>query len=207
MEQLKLDGVTKYYGSVLAVDDFHLEVDAGEFITLLGPSGCGKTTTLRMIGGLEEPTSGRIYIQGQDTTNVPPFRRPTNMVFQSYALFPHLTVYDNIVYGLKNNRVPRDVQRQRAESLLALIDLEGLEDRRPNELSGGQQQRVAVARALINEPAVLLLDEPLGALDAKLRTAMRFELKRIQRESGVSPRWMPSAEIYFGSLRSRGRPL
>ena len=186
MEQLKLDGVTKYYGSVLAVDDFDLDVDAGEFITLLGPSGCGKTTTLRMIGGLEEPTSGRIYIQGQDSTNVPPFRRPTNMVFQSYALFPHLTVYDNVVYGLKNNKVPKDVQRERAATLLELIGLEGLEDRRPNELSGGQQQRVAVARALINEPAVLLLDEPLGALDAKLRTAMRFELKRIQRESGVS---------------------
>ena len=186
MEQLKLDGVTKYYGSVLAVDDFHLNVDTGEFITLLGPSGCGKTTTLRMIGGLEEPTSGRIYIQGQDTTNVPPFKRPTNMVFQSYALFPHLTVYDNIVYGLKNKKVSKEVQRERAESLLALIDLEGLEDRRPNELSGGQQQRVAVARALVNEPAVLLLDEPLGALDAKLRIAMRFELKRIQRESGVS---------------------
>ena len=186
MEQLKLDGVTKYYGSVLAVDDFYLDVDAGEFITLLGPSGCGKTTTLRMIGGLEEPTSGRIFIQGQDSTDVPPFKRPTNMVFQSYALFPHLTVYDNIVYGLKNNRVPKDVQRERAGNLLALIGLEGLEDRRPNELSGGQQQRVAVARALVNEPAVLLLDEPLGALDAKLRVAMRFELKRIQRESGVS---------------------
>jgi spermidine/putrescine transport system ATP-binding protein len=186
LEQLKLDGVTKYYGSVLAVDDFDLNVDAGEFITLLGPSGCGKTTTLRMIGGLEEPTSGRIFIQGQDSTGVPPFKRPTNMVFQSYALFPHLTVYDNIVYGLKNNRVPKDVQIERAGNLLTLIGLEGLEERRPSELSGGQQQRVAVARALVNEPAVLLLDEPLGALDAKLRVAMRFELKRIQRESGVS---------------------
>ncbi len=186
MEQLKLDGVTKYYGSVLAVDDFYLDVEAGEFITLLGPSGCGKTTTLRMIGGLEEPTSGRIFIQGQDSTDVPPFKRPTNMVFQSYALFPHLTVYDNIIYGLKNNRVPKDVQIERAGNLLTLIGLEGLEERRPSELSGGQQQRVAVARALVNEPAVLLLDEPLGALDAKLRVAMRFELKRIQRESGVS---------------------
>ena len=186
MEQLKLDGVTKYYGSVLAVDDFYLNVDAGEFITLLGPSGCGKTTTLRMIGGLEEPTSGRIFIQGQDMTNVPPFKRPTNMVFQSYALFPHLTVYDNIVFGLKNQKVSKPIQREKAGKLLALIGLEGLENRRPNELSGGQQQRVAVARALVNEPAVLLLDEPLGALDAKLRIAMRFELKRIQRDSGVS---------------------
>ena len=186
VEQLRLDSVTKFYGSVLAVDDFSLSADAGEFITLLGPSGCGKTTTLRMVAGLEEPTAGKVYIQGQDMTRVPPFQRPTNMVFQSYALFPHLTLYENVVFGLKSSKVPKPEQRVRAGEMLDLVHLPGLEDRRPNELSGGQQQRVALARALINEPAVLLLDEPLGALDAKLRIAMRFELKRIQRESGVT---------------------
>ena len=186
MEQLRLDGVTKQYGSVTAVDEIFLTVERGEFITLLGPSGCGKTTTLRMIGGLEAPTSGVIYIQGEDVTRVPAFKRPTNMVFQSYALFPHLTVYNNIVFGLKNRKVPKNLQREKAERMLTLVQLEGLEGRRPNELSGGQQQRVALARALVNEPAVLLLDEPLGALDAKLRKEMRFELKRIQHELGVS---------------------
>ena len=186
MAQLRLDSVTKFYGSVLAVDDFSLCADAGEFITLLGPSGCGKTTTLRMVAGLEEPTAGKVYIQGQDMTRVPPFKRPTNMVFQSYALFPHLTLYENVVFGLKSSKVPKSEQRAKAGKMLDLVHLPGLEDRRPNELSGGQQQRVALARALINEPAVLLLDEPLGALDAKLRIAMRFELKRIQRQSGVT---------------------
>ncbi len=186
MEQLRLEGVTKRYGSVTAVDDIFLSVERGEFITLLGPSGCGKTTTLRMIGGLEAPTNGVIYIQGEDVTRVPAFKRPTNMVFQSYALFPHLTVFNNIVFGLKNKKIPKDIQRQKAERMLTLVQLKGLEDRRPNELSGGQQQRVALARALVNEPAVLLLDEPLGALDAKLRKEMRFELKRIQHELGVS---------------------
>ncbi len=186
MEQLRLEGVTKRYGSVTAVDDIYLSVERGEFITLLGPSGCGKTTTLRMIGGLEEPTSGVIYIQGVDVTRVPAFKRPTNMVFQSYALFPHLSVFNNIVFGLKNMKVPKDIQQEKADRMLTLVQLKGLEDRRPNELSGGQQQRVALARALINEPAVLLLDEPLGALDAKLRKEMRFELKRIQHELGVS---------------------
>ena len=186
MEQLRLEGVTKRYGSVTAVDNIFLSVERGEFITLLGPSGCGKTTTLRMIGGLEEPTSGVIYIQGSDVTRVPAFKRPTNMVFQSYALFPHLSVFNNIVFGLKNMKVPKEIQREKADRMLTLVQLKGLEDRRPNELSGGQQQRVALARALINEPAVLLLDEPLGALDAKLRKEMRFELKRIQHELGVS---------------------
>jgi spermidine/putrescine ABC transporter ATP-binding subunit len=186
VEQLRLEHVIKRYGSVTAVDDISLTVEGGEFITLLGPSGCGKTTTLRMIGGLEAPTSGRVYIQGEDMTRVPAFKRPTNMVFQSYALFPHLTVFNNIVFGLKNQKIPKAVQREKAERILSLVHLEGLDDRRPNELSGGQQQRVALARALVNEPAVLLLDEPLGALDAKLRKEMRFELKRIQHELGVS---------------------
>jgi spermidine/putrescine ABC transporter ATP-binding subunit len=184
--QLRLDGVTKYYGTVMAVDDLYLNVAEGEFITLLGPSGCGKTTTLRMIAGLEEPTVGSIWLGSEDITRVPAFKRPTNMVFQSYALFPHLVVYENIVFGLKNLKVPKAEQKERADAILGLVRLEGLQDRRPNELSGGQQQRVALARALVNEPAVLLLDEPLGALDAKLRKAMRFELKRIQRELGVS---------------------
>lgn len=186
MEKLVLKNINKNYGSVVAVDNLSLSIDEGEFITLLGPSGCGKTTTLRMIGGLEDPDSGQIFIEGKNMTKVPPHQRPTNMVFQSYALFPHLTVYNNVTFGLKNLKVPADEQRSRAERMLNLVGLKGLEERRPNELSGGQQQRVALVRALINEPAVLLLDEPLGALDAKLRKAMRFELKRIQHESGVS---------------------
>ncbi len=186
MEQLSLQEVTKLYGSVTAVDNLSLNIEAGEFVTLLGPSGCGKTTTLRMIGGLEQPTRGSIYIEGQDMTHTPAHKRPTNMVFQSYALFPHLTVYQNIVFGLKNLKVPALEQRERAHRMLSVVALEGLAERRPNELSGGQQQRVALARALINEPAVLLLDEPLGALDAKLRKAMRFELKRIQHEFRIS---------------------
>ncbi len=186
MEKLVLKNVNKNYGSVVAVDDLSLTIEEGEFITLLGPSGCGKTTTLRMIGGLEDPDSGQIFIEGQDVTKVPAHQRPTNMVFQSYALFPHLTVFSNVTFGLKNLKVPIEEQQERAARMLHLVGLNGLEERRPNELSGGQQQRVALVRALINEPAVLLLDEPLGALDAKLRKAMRFELKRIQHESGVS---------------------
>jgi len=186
LEKLVLKNIKKHYGSVVAVDDLSLTIQEGEFITLLGPSGCGKTTTLRMIGGLEDPDSGQIFIEGQDITKLPAHQRPTNMVFQSYALFPHLTVFSNVTFGLKNLKVPIEEQHERASRMLDLVGLKGLEERRPNELSGGQQQRVALVRALINEPAVLLLDEPLGALDAKLRKAMRFELKRIQHESGVS---------------------
>tara|TARA_B100001559_G_C16482848_1_gene614615 strand:+ start:804 stop:1880 length:1077 start_codon:yes stop_codon:yes gene_type:complete len=186
LEKLVLKNINKNYGSVVAVDDLSLSIEEGEFITLLGPSGCGKTTTLRMIGGLEDPDSGQIFIEGQDVTKLPAHQRPTNMVFQSYALFPHLTVFSNVTFGLKNLKVPIEEQQERASRMLDLVGLNGLEERRPNELSGGQQQRVALVRALINEPAVLLLDEPLGALDAKLRKAMRFELKRIQHESGVS---------------------
>ncbi len=186
MAQLTLENLTKRYGSVVAVDRLNLSFEEGEFVTLLGPSGCGKTTTLRLIAGLEQPSEGRILLEERDVTDVPANKRPTNMVFQSYALFPHMTVYDNIVFGLKSKKVEKKEQREKAYRMLEMAQLSELVDRRPNELSGGQQQRVALARALINEPAVLLLDEPLGALDAKLRKAMRFELKRIQHEFRIS---------------------
>src|SRR5205814_230620 len=157
-----------------------------EFFSLLGPSGCGKTTTLRMIGGFEEPTAGTIRLGGQDVTTLPAYRRNVNTVFQSYALFPHLTVHENVAFGLRRRKVQgRDVDRRVAE-MLELVDLPGFEQRRPGQLSGGQQQRVALARALVNRPQVLLLDEPLGALDLKLRKQMQLELKRIQHEVGIT---------------------
>ncbi len=172
--------------SVVAVDDVSLDIQQGEFFTLLGPSGCGKTTTLRLIAGFDDPTEGEILIQGQRMNAVPPNRRPVNMVFQNYALFPHLSVADNVGFGLAVNRVPRDERRRRVRESLQLVRLPGYEDRRPSQLSGGQQQRVALARALINQPAVLLLDEPLGALDLKLRKAMQLELKHLQEQVEVT---------------------
>ena len=183
---VRLDRVTKRFGDVTAVDDLTLEVQQGEFFSLLGPSGCGKTTTLRMIGGFEEVTAGTIHLAGTDVTELPPFKRATNTVFQNYALFPHLDVFENIAFGLRRRRTPVAEIRHQVAFMLELVDLPGYEHRKPNQLSGGQQQRVALARALINNPRVLLLDEPLGALDLKLRKQMQVELKRIQSEIGIT---------------------
>ncbi len=179
-----LRGVGKSYGPVVAVKPLDLDVTAGDFLAILGPSGCGKTTLLRMIGGFVEPTSGRIEVNGADVTDLPPEARPTNMVFQGYGLFPHMNVRQNIAYGLRLRKLPKDLIETRVARMLALVRLEDLSARMPGELSGGQQQRVAVARALVMEPPVLLLDEPFGALDLKLRQAMQDELRRIHREVG-----------------------
>jgi spermidine/putrescine transport system ATP-binding protein len=184
--EIVLSSLTKRYGDVCAVDDVSLEIAHGEFFSLLGPSGCGKTTTLRMIGGFESPTSGTVEVAGRDVTRDPPERRPVNMVFQSYALFPHLNVFDNVAFGLRRSHTPRDEVRERVGAVLALVRMEGYDRRRPDQLSGGQQQRIALARALVNRPTVLLLDEPLGALDLKLRKQLQLELKRIQQEVGIT---------------------
>ena len=170
----------------VAVDHIDLDVNEGEFFSLLGPSGCGKTTTLRMIGGFEQPTSGLIELQGQDVTWLPPFKRNVNTVFQNYALFPHLTIFENVAFGLRRKRVKGSELKSRVTDMLNLVELPGYEARKPTQISGGQAQRVALARALINRPAVLLLDEPLGALDLKLRKQMQVELKRIQQEVGIT---------------------
>jgi spermidine/putrescine transport system ATP-binding protein len=183
---IELEQVEKHYGAHAAVDGVTLAIGEGEFFSLLGPSGCGKTTTLRMIAGFVEPDVGRILLHGDDVTSVPPNRRPVNMVFQQYALFPHMSIYDNVAFGLSVKRVPRRDHRERVNEMLRVVALEGFEHRRPRELSGGQQQRVALARALVNRPAALLLDEPLGALDVKLRRHMQLELKRIQHELGTT---------------------
>jgi len=183
---IAVEGVRKRFGKVAAVDDVTISIGEGEFFSMLGPSGCGKTTTLRMIAGFEVPDEGRILLQGRDVTTVAPAQRPVNLVFQHYALFPHMSIADNIAFGLKVKRVPRDEHRRRVDEILRVVDLEGLERRRPRQLSGGQQQRVALARALVNRPAALLLDEPLGALDVKLRKHMQLELKRIQHELGTT---------------------
>jgi spermidine/putrescine transport system ATP-binding protein len=183
---VRLDRVTKRYGEVTAVDDLSLEVREGEFFSLLGPSGCGKTTTLRMIGGFEEVTAGTVHVGGTEVTDLPPFKRATNTVFQNYALFPHLSVFENIAFGLRRRKTPAKEIRRQVAFMLKLVELPGYEERRPNQLSGGQQQRVALARALVNNPRVLLLDEPLGALDLKLRKQMQVELKRIQSEIGIT---------------------
>jgi spermidine/putrescine transport system ATP-binding protein len=184
--EVGLYGVTKRFGAMVAVDDVTIEVARGEFFSLLGPSGCGKTTSLRMIAGFEEPDDGRVVLTGQDIVGVPPFKRNVNTVFQSYALFPHLTVADNVAFGLKRKKINKSEIKDKVKHYLELVQLPGFSDRRPGQLSGGQQQRVALARALVNEPAVLLLDEPLGALDLKLRKQMQLELMRIQREVGVT---------------------
>ncbi len=183
---VRLVDVTKSFGDITAVDHIDLEVQDGEFFSLLGPSGCGKTTTLRMIGGFEQPTSGLIELQGEDVTWLPPYQRNVNTVFQNYALFPHLSIFENVAFGLRRRGVADGEIRQRVTAMLELVELPGFEKRKPNQLSGGQAQRVALARALINRPAVLLLDEPLGALDLKLRKQMQVELKRIQQEVGIT---------------------
>jgi spermidine/putrescine transport system ATP-binding protein len=181
-----LDGVSKRFGRLAAVDDVTFEIGEGEFFSLLGPSGCGKTTTLRMVAGFERPDAGRIVLQGNDVTTVPANKRPLNMVFQQYALFPHMSVYDNVAFGLRVKGVPRRDHGGRVKEMLRIVELEGLERRRPRQLSGGQQQRVALARALVNSPAALLLDEPLGALDVKLRKQMQLQLKAIQHDLGTT---------------------
>ncbi|MEX1172083.1 MAG: ABC transporter ATP-binding protein [Chloroflexota bacterium] len=181
-----LIGVTKRFGTVAAVDDMNLSIARGEFYSLLGPSGCGKTTTLRMIAGFEQPTEGEILLAGQPIAGVPPYQRNVNTVFQHYALFPHMDVAQNVGYGLRQRKVARDEEARRVEEALRLVRLEGYGKRRTWEMSGGQQQRVALARALVNRPTVLLLDEPLGALDLKLRKEMQLELKALQREVGIT---------------------
>jgi spermidine/putrescine transport system ATP-binding protein len=187
---IELVDVAKTYRAhgeeVHAVREINLAINEGEFFSLLGPSGCGKTTTMRMIAGFEDPTRGSVYLHGVDVTSVPANKRDVNMVFQSYALFPHMTVFDNVAFGLRRKGVAADEIRRRVGDMLAVVDLTGREKRRPRELSGGQQQRVALARALVNHPRALLLDEPLGALDLKLRQHMQVELKRIQREVGIT---------------------
>jgi len=186
MKAVELKKVKKCFGGVTAVDSVSFDIEAGEFFSLLGPSGCGKTTLLRMLAGLEFPDAGAIIIEGKDMTNASAFTRPTNLVFQHLALFPHMTVYDNIAFGLKMKKVGRAEIRKRISEVLQLVALEKMEDRRPSQLSGGQQQRVAIARALVNQPKVLLFDEPLGALDLKLRLQLQVELKELQRKSGTT---------------------
>ena len=183
---VRLEHVEKRFGDVVAVDAIDLSVRDGEFFSMLGPSGSGKTTTLRMIAGFELPTAGRILLHGQDVTNVPPFERDVNTVFQDYALFPHMSVGDNVAYGLMVKKVPGNQRRERVADAMRMVRLAGYESRRPGQLSGGQRQRVALARALVNRPRVLLLDEPLGALDLRLREEMQIELKSIQQKVGIT---------------------
>ena len=195
---IEINHVIKDYGTTLAVEDFNFYVNKGEFVTFLGPSGCGKTTTLRMIAGFELPTSGQILLDGKDITNLPPHKRPINTVFQRYALFPHLDVYDNIAFGLKLKRIPDEKRPgkvckltskeidEKVRYALKVVDLEEFESRNVTTLSGGQQQRVAIARAIVNEPQILLLDEPLGALDLKMRKEMQIELKEMHRKLGIT---------------------
>ncbi len=189
MEQniIELKHITKIYkDGFTAVSDFNLEVKKGEFITFLGPSGCGKTTTLRMIAGFDLPTEGEILLNGKPITELPPNERPINTVFQRYALFPHMNIYENIAFGLRQKKTPENVIAKKVRKALELVDLEGFEKRSIDTLSGGQQQRVAIARAVVNEPQILLLDEPLGALDLKMRKEMQLELKEMHRELGIT---------------------
>jgi spermidine/putrescine transport system ATP-binding protein len=186
MALVELSRIVKRFGDTEVVKSLDLKVEKGEFLTFLGPSGCGKTTTLRMIGGFEQPTSGTILLAGKDVVDLPPYKRDVNTVFQSYALFPHMTVAENVSYGLEQKRVSKSERETRVKDALAMVRMDALAKRRPRELSGGQQQRVAVARAIVNKPAVLLLDEPLGALDLKLRKEMQVELKQLHRRLGMT---------------------
>jgi spermidine/putrescine transport system ATP-binding protein len=183
---VELLGIVKRFGSFTAINDVSLQIKPGEFMTFLGPSGCGKTTLLRMISGFDTPTEGKVLLAGEDVTYVPPHKRNVNQVFQSYALFPHLTVRENIEFGLKMQKVPKSEMNERVSSAVEIVALAGFEDRKPNQLSGGQRQRVALARAIVCRPKVLLLDEPLSALDAKLRHSMQIELKRLQKKLGIT---------------------
>ncbi len=183
---VKIENVNKKYGENHVVRNLNVDIKKGEFLTLLGPSGCGKTTTLRMIAGFEIPTDGNIYVEDKAVQDEEPFDREVNTVFQNYALFPHMTIFDNIAFGLTVKKVGKSEIKQRVDEMLELVQLKGYENRKPDQLSGGQKQRVAIARALINRPKVLLLDEPLGALDMKLRKQMQFELKRLQKKLGIT---------------------
>ena len=206
---LTLENITKVFpprggaGEVTAVHDVNLDIEKGELVTLLGPSGCGKTTTLRMIAGFEFPTSGNIILDGQEINSLPPHKREMSMVFQSYAIFPHLTVFENIAYGLNVQRLSKSVIKERVNKVLDLVHLEGYGDRAPTQLSGGQQQRVALARALIMEPKVLLMDEPLSNLDAKLREEMRTEIRRIQKELNITSVYVTHDQIEAMTLSDR----
>ena len=183
---IECENVTKRFGDFVAVKDMNLKIKKGEFFSMLGPSGCGKTTTLRMVAGFEQPTEGEIYLANTPVAGVPPYKRPVNTVFQSYALFPHLSVWENVAFGLKRKKVEKEEIKTRVGEALEMVEMDKLQDRKPSQLSGGQQQRVALARALVNRPTVLLLDEPLGALDAKLRKAMQLELKKLQSDVGIT---------------------
>lgn len=183
---IELDNLTKEYNGQVVLKGIHLDINEKEFVTLLGPSGCGKTTTLRIMGGFEEANGGTVMFNGKDISQLPPHKRQLNTVFQKYALFPHMDVFDNIAFGLKIKKLDKKIIQQKVENILSLVGLDGFGNRSINQLSGGQQQRVAIARALVNEPKVLLLDEPLGALDLKLRKAMQIELKNIQQEVGIT---------------------
>jgi spermidine/putrescine transport system ATP-binding protein len=185
-DDIQLESVTKRFGETTAVDDLTLSIERGAFYALLGPSGCGKTTTLRMVGGFEDPTAGRVFLGGDDVTQLPPYKRDVNTVFQSYALFPHLSVERNVAFGLERRKVAKEEARRRVGEALEMVQLGGYGKRKPAQLSGGQQQRVALARALVNRPRALLLDEPLGALDLRLRKQLQIELKRIQQDVGIT---------------------
>jgi len=183
---IRIEHITKHFADFVAVHEANFDIAEGEFFSMLGPSGCGKTTTLRMIAGFEQPTAGRILLEGNDVSRTPPYKRDVNTVFQNYALFPHMDVFDNVAYGLRNRKVPGPEIERRVADILEIVRLADFAKRKPNQLSGGQQQRIALARALVNMPKALLLDEPLGALDLKLRQAMQLELKRIQRDVGIT---------------------